>query len=290
MLRFFLGFGIALLLSANLSAEIQECYSSQAILSEIDENTLVLVDIDKTSVKSATHLGSEAWHKHLQKKTADWGISDSVLVPLVTRIMQNTVYIAVEKTTPGLIAELQAKKHLIFAFTGRLMVAPWDPQFSRATHNHLKAAGINFELTHIPAQFAHKKFPSSFAHGIIFSNWQPKGPVLKHFLTELDHHPAKVVLIDDQLSFLHSVEKSMAEMKIPFVGFHYRLCEKEEREFDPLIANIQLQHLEEKGSILSERKALLAKKRLLKRKPSINPDFYLDKLFIDLVEKQMVVR
>lgn len=288
MLRIFLGF--ALLLSTYLSADIQECYSSQAILSEIDENTLVLVDIDKTAVKSATHLGSEAWYNHLERKGSDWGIGDSTLMPLVTRIMQNTAYTLVEETTPGLIAELQAKKHLIFAFTGRLMVAPWDPHFSRATHNHLKAVGIDFERTHIPAHFAHKKFPSSFAHGIIFSNWQPKGPVLKHFLNELDHRPGKVVLIDDQLSFLRSVEKSMAEMKIPFVGFHYRLCEKEEQEFDLLVANIQLQHLEEKGIILSEKSALLAKKRLLKKNPSINPDFYLDKLFIDLVEKQMVLR
>lgn len=265
---------------------IEECHSIETIASEIEADTLVLFDIDKTALITSTQLGSPAWFDHLKIKILQWGLPSEAVVPLVCKVMQKTPHIAVEEATAPLISKLQEEGHLVFALTARLKEAPWDPHFDRTTHNHLKSAGIDFEKTQLPDHFCKRKHPPSFAYGIIFTSWRPKGPVLKHFLEEMAHRPSKVVFVDDQIDFLHSVEQSLAEMKIPFVGFHYRYCEKQFKSFDILVANLQLQHLEEKGEVLPEKAAFIAKRKLLRKNPSINPDFYLDKLLFALVKKQ----
>lgn len=288
MIRFI--FCLLLFCSLQLSGRIAECHSTKVIEKEIEKDTLVLFDIDKTTLTTSTHLGSPSWFDHLRVKVAQWGLPKEAVIPLIHKVMKQAPHIPVEEATPLLIANLQDKGHLVWALTARIKTAPWDPYFDRTTALHLKGAGIDFEQTQLPEDLSKKTFPATFSYGIIFTDWQPKGPILKNFLQALNYRPAKVVLIDDQLEFLQSVEKAMTEMKIPFVGFHYRYCETWDRPFDILISNIQLQNLDKKGVILSEKEALFVKKRILKQNPSINPDFYLDKLLSGLVKQQVVLK
>lgn len=271
-----------LLLSAHLSGKIVECQSTKDFEKEIKKDTLVLFDLDETTITTSSYLGSKAWFNHLEVKTVQWKVPEKKLISLICKVIQKAPYVPVHKGTPKLIAKLQEEGHLVFALTGRLKVAPWDPKFAATTQKHLASAGVDFTLTQLPSRFIDKKVHPSLAHGIIFSSWQPKGPVLKHFLEHYKHRPAKVVFIEDDLESLKSVEAAMKEMKIPFVGFHYRYSEKKKRPFDILAANIQLQHLMKKGRPLSDKAALKLKKELLEKKGSINPDFYLDKLLSDL--------
>ncbi|MFZ0565368.1 MAG: DUF2608 domain-containing protein [Chlamydiales bacterium] len=59
------------------------------------------------------------------------------------------------------------------------------------------------------------------ASGIICANNQPKGAVLKSFLKLIDWMPEKVVLIDDMIENLESMEKSTQNLGIDFTGIHY---------------------------------------------------------------------
>lgn len=281
---------LLLLLTTHLSARIVECRSTKNFEKEIKKDTLVLFDVDDTTITTSSYLGSKAFFNHLEVKIVQWKLPEKAVLSLICKVIQKAAYLPAHKATPKLIAKLQEEGYLVFALTGRLKVAPWDPDFAQTTQKHLAAAGVDFMRTQLPSHFIDKKTPPSFAHGVIFSSWQPKGPVLKEFLQNYKHRPAKVVFIDDDLESLKSVEASMKEMKIPFVGFHYRHCEKKARPFDILTANIQLEHLMKKGVPLSDKAALEAKKKLLKKKRSINPDFYLDKLLSDLVEKQKTLR
>jgi len=267
-----------------IAARIVETHTVSDILDEIQPDTLVLFDIDHTAVMPSTVLGSPEWFAHLHKKLKKAKVSQDRFLPYICKILAYAPHVPVETTTPYLIRSLQDRGHTVWAFTGRLKKAPWDPTFDLTTKRHLNGAGIDFERTSAPfgAKLDLSHPPEAFSYGILFANWTPKGPVLVDFLHQIEHRPTKIVMIDDQASFLQSVENSLAAEKIPFVGYLYHGAKSLEKPFDPMIGNIQLRELCQYGKAISDSEAQVIKKDLLKRKADLSPDFFLDRLIDSL--------
>ena len=61
-------------------------------------------------------------------------------------------------------------------------------------------------------------------------------------------------MIDDKEEELRSIEQVMEEMGIPFLGLWYRYVEKTQ-QFNPQIANIQLEKMLQKQHLLSDEEA-----------------------------------
>lgn len=277
---------------SSLHAHIVETHQISEIVSEIDKETLVLFDLDETTLTTTTTLGTSAWWTYFTDKfSANRSLSKKethrltpLVMSIVHRIMQATNPKTVEPETTQLIHSLQEQGITVIALTGRCMKAPWNPYFAEFTRDQLKELGINFEKSLWPEQIvfdpAHP--PTNYAYGVVFSNFQPKGPVLVQFLQELNFRPKKIVMVDDLNEFLNSVDQSMAEENIPFVGFRYGHLDPHILKFDPMIGNIQLQKLLKENQLLSDEEAAEIKQELLKQNPIHNPDFYLEELLNEL--------
>lgn len=103
----------------------------------------------------------------------------------------------------------------------------------------------------------------AFREGIICCDRVPKGVVLTTFFQKIDWLPKQVLFIDDNFSFLRSVEESMEALNIPFTGVHYRAVEHMEAPLDEELAHHQFQILinEERWLPDAEAKASLLEKK-----------------------------
>lgn len=155
------------------------------------------------------------------------------------------------------------------------------PDIDKLTEKLLDKINIDFAKTKIPPQLSEMAimFADFFHHGIIYTtNSVNKGELLQKILEKTGYRPSKIVLVDDKLDSLNSVESAMKKFGIEFIGFAYLRTAKEHVNFDPVVANIQLDCLMTKGIILSDDEAAQIK---VERFTDVNPDAY----FIEIVQK-----
>jgi|694.fasta_scaffold25911_12 hypothetical protein len=260
-----------------------------AILNEIDHDTLVLFDIDATTLTTTSTLGTHAWWTYfLEKMSVTHEKRTQIqkeLCPIIDKILKSAHITTVESHTAFLIQSLQESGITVIALTGRPQFAPWDQKFGEYTRDQLAHVNIDFRKSKWPKkiQFDSNFSSENYAHGIIFSNHQPKGPVLVKFLKDIDYYPKKIVMVDDCSDFIDSIESALEEEKIPFVGFHYRHIDQFSAALDPFIGNIQLRELLLHDRYISDEEAASMKKVLLKQDPKLTPDFFVDQLIENLL-------
>jgi hypothetical protein len=265
-----------------------EITSMNEILPEITADTLVLMDLDDTCVTTETTLGNTPWWEHFTNKMTsaqfDTRTVYQSVLPLVGKVIQSIPLKPIEKDIPLLIYSLQEQNITVWGLTGRVKEAPYDPSFSATTHFQLQKTGIDFELSTIPpgAILSRQNPPKTFAYGIIFTSHQLKGPVLKQFLEEIQYTPAKIVMVDDMASHLQSIEQVAREMRIPCACFRYTRLDTTKSQFDPLIGNLQLKALLTQGYIPTDEQTTLWKNELLRVKPGLSEDFYLEELITNI--------
>lgn len=279
---------MALLCLSKAEAYVEINAFSQ-ILSEVDQDTLVLVDLDETCVTTETMLGTSAWWDHFTRKMTsaqfDTKTTFKLVFPLVGKIIQTIPLIPVERETPAIIQALQERNITVWGFTGRVKEAPYDPNFAGTTHYQLQKCNINFEASPLPAgsKLTQKTRPPRFAYGILFSEHHLKGPVLKQFLNDIDFTPAKVVVVDDLAHHLVSIERVLDDMQIPHACFRYNRMDN--APFDSMIANLQLKAMLTQGYIPTDQQGARWKEEMLKAKPGLAADFYLEELIINITQR-----
>jgi len=72
---------------------------------------------------------------------------------------------------------------------------------------------------------SYKGAKPTYYKGILFTNNYSKGEVLSAFLDKVACTPSMVVCIDDNIDYLESVKKHMAQRNISFQGYHYTRVE-----------------------------------------------------------------
>lgn len=209
------------------------------------ESDLVLFDIDDTLITNPFSLGNPNWRSWVKSKIPEYNPGFVVYDALTLFIAKNTYYRTVESTTAQLISDLQGSGIPVFAFTsrGRSQWYTTDVKgVDQFTHNQLNHVGINFCLTAIPVELGQLE-SNFFYNGIIFAQHIKKGDLLKHLFEDLNYIPSAIIFIDDKLDQVKSVEAAVKEFGIPFIGFWYRGVESNAPEFNPMVANIQLESL-----------------------------------------------
>src|SRR5262245_122590 len=124
-------------------ARIVETKNVSAILSEIDEDTLVFFDIDLTTLTPRTTLGSGAWWNHFKSKMHSSNLPKEHLKllasPILHQMLRKVPHETVEPEVVSLIRSLQERGITVWALTGRYKKAPWDPNFAELTRDQLAA-------------------------------------------------------------------------------------------------------------------------------------------------------
>lgn len=125
---------------------------------------------------------------------------------------------------------------------------------------HLKELGLNFEMKNEVVFPVQKGFvPPSFEKGVLYcgdfykKDQDNKGKILSLFLDWLSWTPAQVVLVDDGIKHLESVERELDKRGILFLGFHY--IPKDVDPLDEKVAELQYKAIIEQKQWISDEEA-----------------------------------
>lgn len=247
---------LAIAVSSGLHAEIVEITQIDEIRPYATEDSLSLFDIDDTLIDNRFSLGTCAWRNWVKTKLSKYETKFVLYDALTLFIAQAAPYKTVEPTTAALIHDLQIQGHAVFGFTARGRSQWYTTDIEGVdlfTYRQLKQVGIDFKETRAP-EGLQRLDSAYFCDGIIFARHIKKGDLLKRILRDLQYRPSLIIFVDDRLDQMQSVEAALAEIGIPFIGFWYRRSEIDRQNFDPRVANVQLEALLQ-GEVMSDETA-----------------------------------
>lgn len=270
---------ILTIISGSVNATIIKTTEITDINKEITTDTLVLFNIAEVLMDTNESLGSQAWRKYVRAR-----VDSKTHDALTLFVFRNIPPKAPEDATPAMIAEMQSSGIPVFAFTSRgrhEWYSTQVPHVDLITEDLLRKINIDFAKTKLPIQLSgiDTFFADYYHDGIIYTtNALDKGELLEQLFEETGYRPSKIVFIDDKADSLKSVEAAMQKYGIEFVGFAYTRTAKDHADFDPMIANIQLDWLITHGSILTDEQAAQIKRDQFS---DANPDVY----FAEILQK-----
>lgn len=220
-------------LSANLvtSSSMDDIFQK---MSDINEETLVIFDIDETLTMTKNPLFQRpnvTEHKELYKEAFKHLSSDQKQL-LINLSLQDRETVLIEKGVIRHINRLQEQNVRVIAlsacltgkFNGELDLAKWRIRELNRLGVDLKKSFVQvaaFEFSDLKMMYG--TYPT-FEEGIICANGtkNSKGEVLAEFLKVINFQPKKVIFIDDRVENALSVEEEMEKRKIPCQSFLYK--------------------------------------------------------------------
>lgn len=244
MKQLILSFLSIIFLIGSLNAQIIKTSNIQDIREEIVDNTLVLFNIAEVLMDTETSVGTQAWRKFIRVRL-DSKLHDE----LSLFVFENVPPKSPQTSIPKLISELQSQEIMTLAFTSRgrnEWYTSQIPNIDLITEKLLLQIGIDFSQTHLNKELL--LLPSLFSDfyhaGVIYAtNTKDKGKLLLEILEKTGYRPSKIVFVDDKVDSLIAVEKTLNSLNIPFVGYAYSRTSQDHINFDPFVANIQLDWL-----------------------------------------------
>lgn len=235
-----------------------------------NESSLVLFDIDETLILPQDAILRPA-AKELNQKLVDAVFKNPELNPpgkypkdyLTSKLISRLDYELVDPKVLLLIESLKEKKIKTMAFT-HMKTGPFGviPSLEEWRLNSLAEKNICFEdifpnLKYLSFNEMEKngRWPV-YQQGVLFTGNLPKGPVLIAFLKRIQWKPQVVYFLDNDLSYLQSVEESLKNTGIDFLGFHYTATENETIRLNEKVAELQFNYLVKEGEWLNDGKAL----------------------------------
>ncbi len=259
---------LSILCNITLQAEISQIRSFQeaeAILATTDKNTLVLFDVDETLIYWADKIQYPKFKSQWQdmKKMA-WERAGDRQTLLRSKIFLKCKKVLIEPFVADIIRQLQDREVKVLALTkmesGNYGIIPLMEEWR---YQELRDLGITFKswsdhrMEFSQCVTRENNYPV-FYKGILVTNRHEKGEVLGAFLDTIfereGYKPDRVMLFEDQIGNLQSVEQELASRGIAFEGYHY-LGPYPDAEFDPIIAQYQLDYLHDHEEWLTDEEA-----------------------------------
>ncbi len=201
-------------------AEIRAASSLEPIHQEIansPKETLVLLDVGGTLLAypdAVLHPAYEAWKQ-------DWFQTHCPAVSRAEKIAFDRIVLGnldkwelLDARWPEVVVQAQEHGVKVVAFTKIAM----DPSTRGSRARILLALGIPFKNDLPELSVGHLY---QYAQGVIETECQLKGPVLKEILSSLTTRPEKIVFVDDRYKQIKSVDDTCRELEIPCAAFHY---------------------------------------------------------------------
>lgn len=268
LLFLFLGLYICYPLSAKI-VQLDDIKYFKQEAGPLDKNSLVLFDIDYTLIVPKDVVLGPRGKKFSHKLIAEILENPDFVPPgkypdgfLFGKVLTTAQFVPVDSRSTTIIRELQNENIPTLALTAAEARKLGEMEsFANFRINQLMEMGFDFSNTFPRIEFLKftksddKEFHPIFKSGILFASKHPKGEVLKQFLEALHLSPKKVVFVDDRMEYLQSVEKTMSEKGIEFIGLYYTAAEKLSGELDKKLGEFQFRYLAEQGEWLGDEDA-----------------------------------
>jgi hypothetical protein len=251
----------------SLPAQILESFTLHDVLDHLEDQTLVVLDIDNTLIEPKQQVGSDQWFCYMLKYHRSQGLNDvealKEVLPLWTKIQLKTEVRTCEPATAFVVRKLQEKNVPVIGLTSRSVALAFrtiDQLDSVGVH--LKRSAPHAQDFRLSTEFAAHEDPAYYIEGILFCSGGHKGDLLLDFLEHADYNPSKIIFVNDKEKYLVDVEETMEkQVRISYVGLRYGACDERVKNFDPTLAQLQLQCMK---SLLSDEmaSAILAKNDL----------------------------
>ena len=270
----------------NAISQVYEIKSLSQISTHQPNQTLFLFDLDDTLFDSPYMVGSKAWRRYIADATKKIDGSENWHDIFSYFLAQNHPMKAVEEITSSFVRDLQ-RKHVICGLTSRERKIWYDTPHDGVdslTCGQLRSIDIDLNNGSLENVYPYLSTDSEYFNGVFFANQESKGNYLLHLFENAPQLPQKVIFIDDKPSQVKSVSDALIKLGIPHECYIYYATEEKGKQFDPLIANIQLFHLYASNgqTILSDQQAAL----IAKDNPEKDADYYLQAAMEMAIEKQ----
>jgi hypothetical protein len=249
-----------------LPGELIETKEIQTVLNHLDQDSIVFLNVTGTLYAPSNTLSNNQWREYFSDRVrlliSDPDLSQQLIDKIKNLIVQGIPKKNVDEITPQLIANLQDKKIVVLGITQKRMSTSYAENFGLITRNHLMNLGINLEKTltyFAPAEIRNAK-EYSFAYGILFTNKQPEGPAVISFLKRANLNPSLILMVDNSLASLESVQNALVSTGIKFKGVRYGAADAIKDHFDPTLGTIEFFAFMNDGRIMSDAEALEIKR------------------------------
>lgn len=229
--------------SFNLKAEIIEIAHFEELKEHVTKpGTLLLVDIDDTCLIPCQTLGTDVWFIDIYNDLKKSGLSnEDALDQALAKweaIRHLTQVKLVEPCCSEVLSSLQQEGVTLMALTTQGLA------LATRTQQQLASLGIHFSIT-APCKGQDFYFDNGhgvlYRNGIFFTSGTPKGPGLETLLGFMDLQPSAIVFINDKLTHLRDIERSVEKMGIPFTGLRYSYSDERVKNYDKRIAQVQFE-------------------------------------------------
>lgn len=246
---------------------IQNISEAKPLLDIADENTLVVFDIDRTLIQMGDQTllgGKKAFKAELKKYPAYNALSTKEKEDLLSIMLLKTSHDIIEKESLDLILKLQTRHVKTIACT-TLETGPYGvfPSIEKWRLDTVNAASLDFSAAfpeHLEIRFLSENspYPPVFLQGILITGRKSKGEMLKEFLEKIEWQPQKIIMIDDQLSYLKSASDIFKNSSVEFRGLHYTHVEDalQHQERNEALKNLQITHLLKNKIWLTDQEAI----------------------------------
>ncbi len=223
----------------------------------IESRSLVIFDVDETLIQPTdTYLINEHSSKaeHFRKlliqrhsEVKDWDTIASFMLEQAHRPL-------LEPAIVQKIQGLQKRNILVIACTA-MNVGAYGRIRNLETWRYEQLKSLGFEGDYVDTELRLNGFKRNpgFYKGVLSTDLEPKGPVIGAFLDQNEMRPAKIVLFDDDLDFLKSVQTECRKRGIAFQGYQYKGA-KTKSWNEPLI-DFQIEFLIKNKRWLSDEQA-----------------------------------
>ena len=253
--------GLAMLLPSLLRADMIETTNIEDVYPHVEEGTIVLLGMTDTMSDSMLSLGSKPWRHYIRRNVRGNQNLDEAgnLHDLWTFYVAASIPVKpAQKEIVEWIDTLQKDNIPVFCLTGRgrnVWYVTVIDKIDNFTDFQLENLGIDLKKSTVPEKLQ-KADPRLFHNGVFYTDPYTKGDFIDKIFQDTGYQPKKVVVVDDKWHELKSIEEKLTEAGIAHVCVLYQRAEKERKNFNPLVAMLQLESLFEKGVALLEHEAI----------------------------------
>ena len=271
--------GFAQLVEAGLSQEskVVQIESIDQLPTSDYNQTIYLFNISDTLIDSPNMIGAKAWRKYIKEATKcdqsrNWHDLFSFFL-----LSHHYPVETVEGKTSQFIKDLQSKGALVCGLTGRerkMWYGTPAENVDEITIAQLKSVGIELSDDSLRRSFPSLASSSTYFKGVFFSDEESKSEYIKKLLSKPGNSIKNIVVVDDKVEEVNAISKVLSELKMPNECYWYSVTERKSREFNPLIANIQLYYFWLSGGekVISDDEVL----SIIEEYPERDAAYYLD--------------